>query len=151
MALEQVLLASFNLYEREKFEIVRQFSQELWDLLTSQAWPHIEVAMPIAVWRRAYQIHHWFVQNCQDGVDDGRRTLVGREQLEELLDLCDLVLEEPDKAAEVLPVVKGREQLLNPYGDIYFEQVRDTVKVLERALQLPRKVWFWYESYRSRL
>ncbi len=46
-----------------------------------------------AYWRKANAIHKWFVDNCQDGVDDCREAYVSREQLKELVDLCKQVLE----------------------------------------------------------
>jgi len=42
----------------------------------------------VAYWRKANQIHKWFVDNCQDGEDDCRDARVSREQLQELLDIC---------------------------------------------------------------
>lgn len=52
---------------------------------------HIEEE--VAYWRKANQIHKWFVDHCQDGVDDCRDAYVSREQLTELRDLCRLVLD----------------------------------------------------------
>jgi hypothetical protein len=46
----------------------------------------------IGYWRKANQIHSWFVEHCQKGVDDCRRVSVGREQLEELLEICKKVM-----------------------------------------------------------
>ena len=46
----------------------------------------------IAYWRKANQIHKWFVDNVQNGEDDCGEYLVSKEQLEELLDLCNEVL-----------------------------------------------------------
>jgi hypothetical protein len=45
----------------------------------------------IGYWRKANHIHNWFVQNCQDGVDDCRSAYVSVDQLEELIDLCKKV------------------------------------------------------------
>jgi len=47
----------------------------------------------VAYWRKANQIHAWFVKNCQDGQDDCKDYQVSTEQLTELLSLCDRVLE----------------------------------------------------------
>lgn len=46
----------------------------------------------VAYWRKANCIHRWFVDNCQDGVDDCRKAYVEREHLEELVRLCKQVL-----------------------------------------------------------
>lgn len=48
----------------------------------------------IAYWRKANQIHNWFVQNVQDGEDDcDYHDEVTKELLEELLETCETVLE----------------------------------------------------------
>ena len=39
-------------------------------------------------WRKANQIHKWFVDNVQDGVDDCKEYYVPEEKLKELLDIC---------------------------------------------------------------
>lgn len=43
-------------------------------------------------WRKANQIHNWFVNNVQDGVDDCGNYYVDREKLEQLLTTVRLVL-----------------------------------------------------------
>jgi hypothetical protein len=42
-------------------------------------------------WRKANQIHAWFVEHCQEGNDDCKEYIVERLQLQELLDTCILV------------------------------------------------------------
>lgn len=42
----------------------------------------------VAYWRKANQIHKWFVDNVQNGEDDCGYHYVSREQLEQLLELC---------------------------------------------------------------
>ena len=42
----------------------------------------------VGYWRKANQIHNWFVENVQDGVDDCSSYIVSKEQIEELLDVC---------------------------------------------------------------
>lgn len=42
----------------------------------------------VAYWRKANQIHNWFVENVQDGVDDCGAYEVTKEQLEALLADC---------------------------------------------------------------
>lgn len=47
----------------------------------------------VAYWRKANQIHKWFVSNVQNGVDDCGYYPVTLDQLESLLDLCHVVLD----------------------------------------------------------
>lgn len=59
----------------------------------------------VMYWRKANQIHNWFVNNVQDGNDDCGWYEVSKEQLEELRDTCKEVLE---KSVLVnAPVVNG--------------------------------------------
>jgi hypothetical protein len=51
------------------------------------------VSMKAMYWRKANQIHRWFVDNVQDGEDDcSKHSWVSREQLKELSDLCKKVM-----------------------------------------------------------
>ena len=54
--------------------------------------PHLEVEVCVCYWRKANQIHNWFVQNVQEGEDDCQESYVSREQLVQLRDLCREVL-----------------------------------------------------------
>lgn len=54
--------------------------------------PHLYVEVSVAYWRKANQIHAWFVENVQDGKDDCGNYYVERAQLETLRDLCETVL-----------------------------------------------------------
>ena len=47
----------------------------------------------VGYWRKANQIHKWFVDNCQDGEDDCQEHYVDFEKLEELLDICKKIKE----------------------------------------------------------
>lgn len=46
----------------------------------------------VAYWRKANQIHAWFVENVQDGKDDCAEYWVTHDQLKELVRLCKQVL-----------------------------------------------------------
>ncbi len=52
-----------------------------------------EVIESVGYWRKANQIHKWFVDNTQDGEDRNGDSEVSREQLKELLALCRKVKE----------------------------------------------------------
>ena len=45
-----------------------------------------------AYWRKANAIHKWFVDNCQNGVDDCEEYSVGIEDLRKLLNKCEKVI-----------------------------------------------------------
>jgi hypothetical protein len=51
------------------------------------------ISYEVGYWRKANQIHHWFVENVQDGVDECQKSYVSRENLKQLYDTCKEVLE----------------------------------------------------------
>src|SRR5690348_5138351 len=51
----------------------------------------------VAYWRKANEIHHWFVQNVQDGIDDCKRYYVSTDKLSQLLGTVREVLADHEK------------------------------------------------------
>lgn len=62
----------------------------------------------VGYWRKANQIHKWFVDNVQDGNDDCKSYYVSTEDLEKLLNICKEVKE---KAKLVDGKIKNGETL----------------------------------------
>ena len=89
------------------------------------------VDVPVAYWRKANEIHRWFVENCADGVDDCQPVYVDGSQLKLLLDMCKEVLEDHSKAEEVLPTQSGFFFGSTEYDEWYFKDLEKTVKMLE--------------------
>lgn len=52
-----------------------------------------QIVEEVGYWRKANQIHQWFVDNVQEGVDNCSEFYVSINQLEELLKLCKEVKE----------------------------------------------------------
>lgn len=46
----------------------------------------------VAYWRKANQIHKWFVENVQNNIDDCGEYIVPKEKLEELIKVCEEVI-----------------------------------------------------------
>jgi hypothetical protein len=90
---------------------------------------HIEEE--IGYWRKANQIHNWFVQNCQNGEDDCRSYYVEVEQLITLLNLCREIKEDNSKAEELLPAAEGFFFGETEYGKYYFQQIDETIQIIE--------------------
>ncbi len=62
-----------------------------WD--KEQKHPWTGIMTEVGYWRKANQIHNWFVENIQNGEDDcSYHREVTKEDLEELLDVCHEVL-----------------------------------------------------------
>lgn len=89
----------------------------------------------VGYWRKANAIHRWFVENIQDGVDDCGKYEVEKEKLEELLAYCKEVLEDHSKAEELLPSQCGFFFGSTEYDEWYFEDIKDTIKILEKVLE----------------
>jgi hypothetical protein len=107
------------------------------------------VELTVAYWRKDNQIHDWFVKNCQDGVDECQKAYVSREQLTELVGLCEQVLAEPDKAKEILPVSEGGFFFGSyEYDEWYYEGVKHTITMLKAILDNP-KFAEWEYQYQS--
>ena len=61
-----------------------------WD--TKKEYGYWRIMDQVGYWRKANQIHNWFVENIQDGEDDcGYHREVTRDDLEELLDICERI------------------------------------------------------------
>ena len=58
----------------------------VWD--NEKKYPHLSLWDEVGYWRKANQIHNWFVKNVQDGIDDCGTYEVTEEQLVDLLDTC---------------------------------------------------------------
>lgn len=58
----------------------------VWD--TDKEYPNTSIYDEVAYWRKANQVHKWFVDHVQDGVDDCGNYGVTQEQLEDLLAAC---------------------------------------------------------------
>lgn len=52
-------------------------------------------------WRKANQIHNWFVKNCQGGVDDCERYVITVSDLMKLKELCEKILTMTEKRKEM--------------------------------------------------
>ena len=74
---DKILLEFLKPYIRKRGKYIQ------WDSLGEE----------VAYWRKANQIHKWFVENVQGGEDDCRHYAVHKEQLEDLLDICKQIEE----------------------------------------------------------
>ena len=75
---------------------------------------------PLVDWRKANQIHSWFVNNVQNGNDDCGDYEVSKDNLESLLSVCKAVEDEFNKANKVAGKVKNGQKWENRmWTDIY--------------------------------
>ena len=101
----------------------------------------------VAYWRKANQIHAWFVKHVQGGVDNCEEYRVTRDQLQLLVDNCKLVLMHREEAVNLLPVQEGFFFGSYEYDEYYFGDLQDTIDQLERILNEYPEDWeFKYQS-----
>lgn len=110
--------------------------------------PHLTVDICVAYWRKANQIHKWFVDNAQDGEYKCKEYVVSREKLQALLSLCNMVLGDREKAKELLPPQSGFFFGGTDTDDWYFKDVQYTCDVLGKLLNNPQLDEYEF-SYRS--
>jgi len=106
-----------------------------------------EVRCRAAYWRKANQIHGWFVKNVQDGEDDCQPYEVGRDDLQALVDLCRKVLDNRKLAKKLLPPNEGFFFGGYEYDDYYFSELQRTADELAKLLEAVDDSWsFEYQS-----
>lgn len=114
------------------------------------------VSVNAAYWRKANQIHQWFVDNVQDGNDNCGEYYVSEEQLEELRGVCNEILANRDStelAEELLPPSDGFFFGSTELDEWYYSDIEYTAdrikQILATAEEYSKKgeyVSFYYQS-----
>lgn len=94
-----------------------------------------EICERVGYWRKANQIHNWFVENVQKGVDNCGEYEVSKEQLEKLLTDCKAVKVDKDLSSVVMPTKGGFFFGATDYGEFYMEDIDLTIAIVEEALK----------------
>lgn len=105
-----------------------------------------EVMVELGYWRKANAVHDWFVKNCQGGEDNCRPYFVGRVQLVELKQICQEILADRAKAAELLPPAAGFFFGGTEIDEYYFQDLEQTINIIDTCLGLPDDWEFEYQS-----
>jgi len=114
--------------------------------------PHAieEITESAIYWRKANHIHKWFVENVQDGEDDCGLYNVTLDQLKDLRDLCEEVINNRDKAEELLPTQSGFFFGGEHYDEYYFESLIYTYNSLREIIDnYPSGTLFYVDYYYS--
>jgi hypothetical protein len=105
------------------------------------------VIVEVAYWRKANAIHGWFVDNVQGGVDECHPSQeFGNEVLQQLVDLCKEVLAHPEQAESRLETRSGFFFGSTEYDEYFFEDVRNTIEMLEQVIADNPHGTYYYRS-----
>ena len=108
---------------------------ELEDVIDKTGFAGLTIDVPMGYWRKSNMIHHWFVNNLADGVDECQPITVRREDLEQLKEVCINVIAVPEMAEELLPTGSGFFFGSTDYDEYYFGDLNDTLGILTRCLE----------------
>lgn len=106
----------------------------------------------VGYWRKANQIHRWFVENIQDGIDECQYTVVDKDELQILYDICKniVALVENQYSNSIENIIENDINLYNiqyeledllptqagfffgstNYDSWYLRDIVDTIKIL---------------------
>lgn len=109
----------------------------------------INISIEIGYWRKANAIHNWFVENCQNNVDECQTVEVSREDLKELKKACENELKTKDKPEESgLELEPKSGFFFGSYekDEWYYGSLEETIKIINNCLKLEDKWDFEYNS-----
>ena len=100
------------------------------------------IIQEVGYWRKANQIHKWFVDNCCNGEDDCSPHYFAYEKLLELKELCQKILntmnsehltdgEKAEVCEELLPTQQGFFFGSYDYDDWYKQDIEQTIQIIE--------------------
>jgi hypothetical protein len=98
-----------------------------------------EISVEAMYWRKANQIHDWFVENVQDGIDECKPHHVTREELENLLKTCRAALYHKD--SNILPPSEGFFFGSTEIDDDYWNDIERTAAEIENLLAELDDTW----------
>lgn len=104
------------------------------------------VETEVMYWRKANQVHRWFVENCQDGRDECQSSYVDTEQLQELLDNCKEILLDTSLAPVLMPPQPGFFYGNYEYNTWYWANILRTITGLAEILAVDDCGDFYYSS-----
>jgi hypothetical protein len=101
----------------------------------------------LGYWRKANAIHGWMVRQKAGNVDNCQNIPLTRDDLEQLRKLCLNVLLNPETAQRNLPPTSGFFFGSNEVDTFYFEDLQDTVKILDDVLSSKKRRFVYRASW----
>lgn len=124
-------------------DLVEQFNVS--EHIDNSGFAGISIDFPMGYWRKANQIHNWFVQELAEGDDNCRPMFVNYENLEALRSLCVEVIANKHLASELLPTSAGFFFGSEAYDTYYFADLQNTINIIDRCLASPYD-YFQYQA-----
>lgn len=117
--------------------------------LKGENFKYMTIKQEVGYWRKANHIHNWFVEKCQDGIDECQLTEVTKEQLEDLLETCYKVINKKENPENALPTASGFFFGGTNYDQYYYDDIKNTIKILEETINKTDwdKEIVFYQSY----
>ncbi|XJZ25696.1 hypothetical protein ACF5W4_09730 [Bacillota bacterium Lsc_1132] len=89
----------------------------------------------IAYWRKANQIHNWFVKHTNNGIDEPVFfSEVTKDKLEILNNYCLEILDKKSNPAKILPTRPGPFFGSLAYDKFYYSEIEETQSIIEDLL-----------------
>ena len=95
----------------------------------------VGVIREIGYWRKANQIHAWFVQSVQGGDDSCEPYFVKKEDLEKLKNLSVETLRLPPFGQFLLPTADGFFFGGSEYDEYYYKEIENTIKIIDTVFE----------------
>ena len=101
----------------------------------------------IGYWRKANAIHNFFVQECQNGVDECQLSIVKKTHLKDLLKRCkramslkdiylnDGIIKDGEGIETFLPTTSGFFFGGTEFNEWYFNDVEETIDLITKVLK----------------
>lgn len=119
---------------------------ELGDVVEQDSWTGLTVQIPVGYWRKANAIHAYIVNTFADGIDECQQIYIPRKGMEELRDLCHLVITNPDEARNSLPPQSGFFFGSTDIDEWYLQDLKYTYELLTRLLSNEKIESFLYQA-----
>lgn len=93
----------------------------------------------VGYWRKANQVHKWFVDNVGDGVDECQKMYCSLDDIKTLHKICIDIISEPSiaeaRAKELLPTSEGFFFGPTEYGEWYWDDIKNTIEITEAVIE----------------
>jgi hypothetical protein len=122
-------------------ENIEGYKPEMDELLSVTYKPYtifdcIGIFKEVGYWRKANQIHNWFVKSCQGGVDECQLTEVNEGKLKKLLGICENLLAEKTEQNAKKTLAPKQGFFFGSYeiNEWYWGDIEETIKILKEVL-----------------